>query len=355
MSSLQKFHRRTNAKSNTLHTGTVTISGNPWVNKILTATNTIADVDGLGTFAYQWKRSGSAISGATGTTYTLVSADVGNTITVTITYTDGKGFIETETSAATASVVNNTLHTGTVSISGTAEEGSVLTASNNIADADGLGTFAYQWKRSGSAISGATSTTYTLVSADVGNTITVTITYTDGKGFIETATSAATASVITPPPFPVIGAGNNTVGYWLGDVSTNKLIVAPKSTEVQRAWGSRGTARNTISTTDGLANTNTLAGFGQSAHPAAYYCKYLTTGGYNTWYLPATGELTAVYNNKGQSPFAISNGLVNNDYWTSTEFDSTSAFAKGGSNGSLYTDNKTSGIYAVRAVRRTTI
>ena len=250
--------------------------------------------------------------------------------------------------------VVNTLHTGTVSISGTATRGQVLTATNNIADADGLGTFAYQWKRSGAAISGATSSTYTLVVADVGYTITVTITYTDGKGFTETETSPATATVNAPPPFPAIGAGDNTVGYWLGDVSTNKLIVAPKSTEVQQQWGSSGTTRSTVSTTNGLANTNTLAGFGQAAHPAAYYAKNLTTGGYNTWYLPAINELTTLYLNKSATPFATADSFVGSYHWSSTESNSTVALGKVMSSGSQGVNVKTGSIY-VRAVRRSLI
>ena len=39
--------------------------------------------------------------------------------------------------------------TGTVTISGTAEVGQTLSASNNLADADGLGTITYQWYRDG--------------------------------------------------------------------------------------------------------------------------------------------------------------------------------------------------------------
>ena len=39
--------------------------------------------------------------------------------------------------------------TGAVTITGTAEVGHTLTASNNLADADGLGTITYQWYRDG--------------------------------------------------------------------------------------------------------------------------------------------------------------------------------------------------------------
>ena len=102
----------------------------------------------------------------------------------------------------------------------------------------------------------------------------------------------------TPPAPPMIVNGNLANGIWMGtDSSTNeKLILAAFSTEVAPSsypWGSSGTTRNTVSTTNGLANTNTLVSFGQAAHPMAYYCKTLTSGGYNTWFLPASDQLLA--------------------------------------------------------------
>ena len=87
-------------------TGSVTISGTVEVGEVLTASNTLADPDGLGTITYQWNRGTSAISGATGTTYTLVNADDGNTMTVTASFTDGNGIPESVTSSATIIVRN---------------------------------------------------------------------------------------------------------------------------------------------------------------------------------------------------------------------------------------------------------
>lgn len=43
------------------------------------------------TFAYQWKRNGVAISGATASAYQLVTADLGTTITLTVTATNSNG------------------------------------------------------------------------------------------------------------------------------------------------------------------------------------------------------------------------------------------------------------------------
>ena len=182
---------------NNAPTGNVTINNlTPAENQTITASNTLADIDGLGAFTYQWKRNGSNISGATASTYLLKQADVNKTMTVTISYTDGGGKLENKTSAATGAVTNvNNVPTGDVTISGTAAENRTLTANNTLADVDGLGPFNYQWKRNGSNIGGATASTYLLKQADVGATITVTISYTDGGGKLESKTSAATVPV----------------------------------------------------------------------------------------------------------------------------------------------------------------
>ena len=45
-------------------TGSVSITGTPTQNQPLTASNTLADADGLGTVSYQWKANGANISGA---------------------------------------------------------------------------------------------------------------------------------------------------------------------------------------------------------------------------------------------------------------------------------------------------
>ena len=155
--------------------------------------------------------------------------------------------------------------------------------------------------------------------------------------------------------FTTIGSGSATIGYWLGDVATNRLVVAPKSTEGTTVqWGSYGTTRGAVSTTNGLANTNTLVSFGTVAHPAAGRAKYLSTGGYNTWYLPAKNELNTLYSNKSATPFATADSFVGSSYWSSTEYNGNYAGVQRMSDGSQGNYNKTSRNY-VRAVRRSTI
>ena len=91
---------------NDVPSGTVFVSGNPTLSQILTATNTLADADGLGAISYQWKADGATINGATSSTFILTQAQVGKAITVAASYTDIQGTAESKTSAATSAVTN---------------------------------------------------------------------------------------------------------------------------------------------------------------------------------------------------------------------------------------------------------
>ena len=92
------------ANVNDLPTGSVTITGTPTQGRTLTAANTLADVDGLGTITYQWQADGVDIGGATGTTLVLSAAEVGKAITAIASYTDQHGTAEAVPSSPTALV-----------------------------------------------------------------------------------------------------------------------------------------------------------------------------------------------------------------------------------------------------------
>ena len=195
------------ANINDAPVGVPMITGTVTEDQTLTADTTgISDADGLGGFSYQWLRNGAVIVGATSSTYTLADADVGTQISVQVSYTDAQGTSEGPlTSAQTASVANiNDAPVGVPMITGTVTEDQTLTAdTTGISDADGLGSFSYQWLRNGAVIVGATSSTYTLADADVGNQISVQVSYTDGQSTPETLTSAQTAAVVNLNDAPV--------------------------------------------------------------------------------------------------------------------------------------------------------
>ena len=96
--------------------------------------------------------------------------------------------------------------TGLPTIGGTVRAGETLAAdTSGIDDGDGLTNviFSYQWARNDEEdedIEGATSSTYTLVSADEGATISLRVYFTDDGGNHETITSTSTGPVLPVPP-----------------------------------------------------------------------------------------------------------------------------------------------------------
>ena len=200
-------------------TGTVSISGNPKIGQTLTATNTLNDADGLGKLGYQWQADGKVIKGATSDNYTLTQTDFGKAISVKVSYTDGQGTKESVTSLAVKNI--NDLLTGEVLIYGEPKEGKTLTASNTLADADGLGTISYQWQADGKIISGATSQSYTLTPAEHGKAISVKASYTDGQGTKESVTSKQTDLVTNHAPTgEIVINGDAKVGEVLSVINT---------------------------------------------------------------------------------------------------------------------------------------
>jgi hypothetical protein len=176
--------------------GTLTINGTPTEDQLLSVVDALSDADGMGTVSYQWNRDGESISGATQTTYRLGDDDVGHALTVIASYTDGGGTSERVISTPTAVVANlNDPPTGTVVIVGDPMQGQILSVdTSNITDLDGLGVLSYRWQ-SGTSEVVESSGTYLLTATDVGQRITVTVSYTDGQGSLETLTSEASAEV----------------------------------------------------------------------------------------------------------------------------------------------------------------
>ena len=193
------------------------ISGTPQVGRTLTAvTGTWSPTpDVLG---FQWFRSGTAITGATGNTYTLNAADYGKTITLKVTGSKAGYTTTTKTSTATTAVAAAPLTAPVPTITGTARIGSTLTA---VPGTWGPAPVAltYQWKANGVSITGATAATYKPVAADTGKTLTITVTGTKTGYTTTTKTSTATTAVAAAPlaltaPVPTI-TGTARVGSTL--------------------------------------------------------------------------------------------------------------------------------------------
>jgi hypothetical protein len=164
-------------------------------------------------FAYQWRRCDSGggscadISGASGQSYTLTSTDVGSTIRVAVTGSNGSGSSSASSAATSTVAAAPPSNTSLPSVSGTAQDGQTLNASAGSWSGTPPIGFAYQWRRCDSGggscadISGAGGQSYALTSTDVGSTLRVAVTGSNAAGS-SSASSAATAVVQTAAPAP---------------------------------------------------------------------------------------------------------------------------------------------------------
>ena len=109
-------------------------------------------------------------------------------------------------SARTALVISTTIEgmptatysaAGSVKIIGTIAKGQVLTAdASSITNKDGIGPLSFQWLRDGTAVTGATTNTFTLSEADVGKKLSVYVTYSDLTSAAKKITVASTNEIV---------------------------------------------------------------------------------------------------------------------------------------------------------------
>jgi hypothetical protein len=168
------------------------------------------------TVAYAWQRCtqfGRAcvpIANATTSSYTAGADDVGHALAVLVTATAGSTTVSafsttaavvgaTTTTTTTTTTGSSTTTTTTTSgkgpvetalptVTGSVDSGGQLTATPGTWSGSGTLAYAYQWHRCDTtgakctSIHGATGPTYKLVTADIGQTIGLTVTVSDASG-----------------------------------------------------------------------------------------------------------------------------------------------------------------------------
>ncbi|MDP2877318.1 MAG: DNA/RNA non-specific endonuclease, partial [Holophaga sp.] len=143
---------------------------------------------------YQWKKNGTSISGATAAIYTTpatTSTDNGSTYLVTVT----SGTQSLTSQSALLTVMSNTLGITTQpkSQTVTAPDGATFTVGASGSN------LSYQWRKNGTAISGATSANYTTGATDL-HEISAMFSVVVSSGGNSVTSENATMSVMAPNP-----------------------------------------------------------------------------------------------------------------------------------------------------------
>lgn len=216
------------------NTGLPAISGTPTEGQTLNVSNGSWTGSPTG-YARQWLRNGAAIAGATGAAYTLLTADVGATISCSVTASNAAGSASATSAGVgpvAAAPVAAPTNTGLPAITGTAQAGQTLSVSNGTWTGSPT-VYARQWLRGGVAIAGATGATYTLVTADVGATISCTVNASNAGG----SASATSAGVGPVAAAPVAAPTNTTLPAITGTAQVGQVLTVSNG-----AWTGSPTA-----------------------------------------------------------------------------------------------------------------
>lgn len=178
-----------------------------------------------GASAYQWYSAGTAITGATTSTYTASSAG-----SYSVSITDANGCNSAQ-SAPIAVILNNLTAPPAANI--TSAGGTAICIGSSITlTAAAAGISAYQWSQGGTPIAGATGSTY---SATTAGTYTVSYTGTNG---CTSYPSANTVLTVNPLPAAPVLSSTTTAACQGSGVTIN----AAPSTGSAYSWSDNGTA-----------------------------------------------------------------------------------------------------------------
>ena len=156
----------------------VNITGTVAIGSTLTGNYTYSDVnsDVEGVSTFKWFRNGVEISGSTSKTYVIVSTDEGYKFSFQVTPVSATGVPATGDPVTSPQTVAVPVSTSVPVVSQICIEG--IRATGNVIKGKYLFTYnpsddnsVYRWMRDNDTISGATSITYTLTSADIDHDI----------------------------------------------------------------------------------------------------------------------------------------------------------------------------------------
>jgi len=187
--------------------------------------------------SYQWQKNGSAISGATSSSYTTpatASTDNGAQFAVVVSNNVGK-----VTSSSATLTVNSAPSITAQPTSKTVTAGQSATFA---VTATGSAPLSYQWQKNGTAISGATSTSYTTPAetiADNGAQFSAVVSNTVGS----VTSSAATLTVNAASVAPSITAQPANQTITAGQTATFS-VAATGTAPLSYEWQKNGAAIN---------------------------------------------------------------------------------------------------------------
>ena len=230
-------------RNSTSSTGTdspLTITTQPISQTVAVGQTATFSVTASGTapLSYQWRKNGTAISGATSATYTTpvtTTSDDGSQFTAVVSNAAGNATSNAATLTVTAAAVPPSIATQPASQTVTVGQTTTFSVT-----ASGTAPLSYQWRKNGTAISGATSVTYTTpvtATSDNGSQFTAVVSNAAGNATSNAATLTVTAAAVPPSIATQPASQTVTVGQ-----TTTFSVTASGTAPLSYQWRKNGTA-----------------------------------------------------------------------------------------------------------------
>jgi photosystem II stability/assembly factor-like uncharacterized protein len=244
---------------------------------------------GAGPLTYQWRKNGTNIPGAIGSSYTIPSVTTADAAGYSVVVTGACGNVTSDTATLTVNLANAiTLQP----MPQTVCEGASATFS---VTAGGTGPFTYQWRKNGVNIPGATGSTYTIASTTPADAATYDVLVTGSCNSVTSngATLTVNAYAISPASqsFPASGGGGSVNVAAGAGCSWTVTHSCPWVTITSGSGGSgNGTINFTVGANPGAARSCTLTIAGKS-----FLITQAGTGPAGSWMAQTSGTMNNLF------------------------------------------------------------
>jgi hypothetical protein len=264
-------------------------------------------------YAYQWQACSawgatrcSNVSGATSSSYTPAAGVVGHRLRVVVTAANAGGVASASSNATEVVATDPSPPPAAPSdialpiVSGSAVEGETLSASSGSWTGSPT-SYAYQWQDCNAAgegcanVSGAASSSYKLVSGDVGHTLRVVVTATNAGGSAQASSAVTGIVVVDPPPAP----GNTSLPTVSGSAVEGQTLSASSGswtgspTSYAYQWQDCNAAGEGCANVSGAASSTRVLASSDVGHTIRVSVKATNAGGTGEASSPATSLVTA--------------------------------------------------------------
>jgi RHS repeat-associated protein len=198
--------------------------------------------------SYQWSMNGSTVSGATGSTFSPTVTSLAQMQSVSVTATTSATCVSNTSATATATNIPFVITTTvTPSVSITASTGTTICAGTSVTfTASAVNAGSYQWLINGSAVSGATGSTYTTTGLTNGEQVSCKITGSSACATPSPVTSNVLTMTVNPAGPMTVSITGPTSSVCKGSNAGFSATVVNGSGTLTYQWEDNGQDVTTI-------------------------------------------------------------------------------------------------------------